>query len=143
VQNKGESADFSSAEAREKEKIERTIGVIGGKARRKGKILNAVFVAAVCGAFVTSLLTTGIPQIMSVDVGVLLLSLKLAYHLHTEAKVNHAQFWILTTIEERLLDLIKELRGLRREFRDSSCSTKDKSASDATMKKGGSPRQEH
>jgi hypothetical protein len=95
------------------------IGRIGGKPRLKGKILTAVFVTAVLAAFTMSLLTQGITQIMSIDIGLLLLSLKLAYHLHTEAKVNHAQFWILTTIEDRLLNVISELRAVKQQLRDS------------------------
>jgi hypothetical protein len=107
-------------EAQERERIQQVLGAIGGKPRLKGRILNALFVVAVLAAFATSLLTHGIPRIISIDEGVLLLSLKLAYHLHTEARVNHAQFWILTTIEDRLLNIISELRGLRREFREFS-----------------------
>ena len=63
-----------------------------------------------------SLVTRGTSRMVFIDVGLLLLSLKLAYHLHTEAKVNHAQFWILATLEDRLLDVITELRSLRKEL---------------------------
>ena len=52
------------------------------------------------------------------------MSLKLAYHLHTEARVNHAQFWILATLEDRLLDVITELRSLRRELLHLSAMTR-------------------
>lgn len=122
VGNKHLRADSTStpAEADEKEKFRQTIGSIGGRPRLKGKVLNVAFVVAVFGAFAMSLVSKGVPRVLCVDIAILLLSLKFAYHLHTEAKVNHAQFWILTTIEDRILDLIKELRQLRREFRDSS-----------------------
>jgi hypothetical protein len=119
------SPELSAAEAGEKERIERTIGSIGGKPRPETKILNALFVIAVCGAFTASLVTSGISRIASIDVGLLLLSLKFAYHLHTEARVNHPQFWILTTLEDRLLDVIGELRRLWSEFRESLSSKGD------------------
>ena len=127
------------AEADERERIQQALGAIGGTPRLKGRILNAIFVVAVLGAFVTSLLTHGIPRIISIDVGVLLLSLKLAYHLHTEAKVNHAQFWILTTLEDRLLNIISELRGLRREFRESSLFSEPGHTEDADAGENPTP----
>ena len=136
------SGKVESTEAEEKERVRRTIGGIGGKPRRKTKILNGVFVAAVLAAFGVSLFTRGISRIVSIDVGILLLSLKFAYHLHTEAKVNHAQFWILTTIEDRLLNIISELRALRREFRDSSRSAQDDSSPDKAVKEHGNPQPE-
>jgi len=134
VPGKDLPAELSSVEAREKEKIQQAIGSIGGRPRLKTKVLNVAFVTAVCGAFTASLLTSGISRIASIDIGLLLLSLKFAYHLHTEAKVNHAQFWILTTLEDRLLDVIKELRGLRREFRESVPAQKDNATTDPTAK---------
>jgi len=79
-------------ESSERDSIQRSIGRIGAKPRLKGKILNAVFVLGVVGAFTMSLVTRGTSRMVFIDVGLLLLSLKLAYHLHTEAKVNHAQF---------------------------------------------------
>ena len=118
VPNKESDPQLGAVEALEKHKIGKAIGSFGGTPRLKGKILNGVFVLMVCGAFVASLFTTGFSQILSIDIGLVLLSLKLAYHLHTEAKVNHAQFWILTTLEDRLLNIISELRGVRKELRD-------------------------
>lgn len=118
MSNSDLGATLSSAEALERNKIGKTIGSFGGSPRLRGKVLNVAFVLAVCGAFAASLFTTGISQIASIDIALLLLSLKFAYHLHTEAKVNHAQFWILTTLEDRLLNIISELRGVRRELRD-------------------------
>jgi len=66
--------------------------------------------------------------------GVLLLSLKFAYHLHTEAKVNHAQFWILATMEDRLLNVISELRALRTELRDSLPTGHEHSSANTSAK---------
>ncbi len=140
--NKDSPAGLSPAEAGERKRIEQTIGSIGGKPRLKGKILNIAFVLAVCGAFAASLLTSGISRIASIDLGLVLLSLKFAYHLHTEAKVNHAQFWILSTIEDRLLDIIRELRQVRREFRDFSPPKQDTLATETAMKEAPNPRPE-
>lgn len=136
MSNSDLGAKLSSAEALERNKIGKAIGSFGGSPRLRGKVLNVAFVVAVCGAFAASLFTTGISQIASIDIALLLLSLKFAYHLHTEAKVNHAQFWILTTLEDRLLNIIAELRGVRRELRDGlanrdSAPSSEKSISDS------------
>ncbi len=135
-------ADISPIEVQEREKIQTAIGGVGGKPRLKGKILNAIFVVSVLSAFTMSLVTRGVSQIISIDVGLLLLSLKLAYHLHTEAKVNHAQFWILTTIEDRLLNVISELRALRKELTDSFLAKQDDSATGSAPERARNPQQE-
>lgn len=119
----------NAVEARAKEEVRKAVGGIGGKPRLKGKILNVTFVAAVVGAFTMSLVTRGVSRIVFIDVGLLFLSLKLAYHLYTEAKVNHAQFWILATLEDRLLNVISELRSLRTELLEMSAVTRNGSPS--------------
>ena len=135
VPNKESDPQLGAVEALEKEKIARAIGSFGGSPRLKGKIVNAAFVLAVCGAFTTSLFTTGVSQIASIDIGLVLLSLKFAYHLHTEAKVNHAQFWILTTLEDRLLNIITEIRKVRRELHDSCAPETQAPAPDPAPKR--------
>jgi hypothetical protein len=119
----------NAVEVRAKEEVRNVIGGIGGKPRLKGKILNVAFVVAVIGAFTMSLVTRGVSRIVFIDVGLLFLSLKLAYHLHTEAKVNHAEFWILATLEDRLLDVMSELRSLRKELLHLSGMTQQDSPS--------------
>lgn len=119
----------ADVESDERDNIQRSIGGMGGKPRLKGKILNAVFVLGVVGAFTMSLVTRGTSRMVFIDVGLLLLSLKLAYHLHTEARVNHAQFWILATLEDRLLDVITELRSLRKELLHLSAMAQEDSPS--------------
>ncbi len=123
----------------EREKIRTVVGSIGAKPRLKGKLLNVGFVLAVLAAFGASMVTSGIQRIVSIDIAVLILSLKLAYHLHTEARVNHAQFWILTTIEDRLLDVIRELSQLRKEIRRFTETGRDDSQGPPTDKKAGKP----
>lgn len=115
----------NAEEARAKEEVRKSVGGIGGKPRLKGKILNVAFIVAVLGAFTMSLVTRGVSRIVFIDVGLLFLSLKLAYHLYTEAKVNHAQFWILATLEDRLLNVISELRSLRMELLEISATRQD------------------
>ena len=41
-------------------------------------------------------------------------SLKLAFFLHQSAKVNHFQFWMLSSIEWRLNDLAKKVNAMEK-----------------------------
>jgi len=132
----------ADVESCERDRIQCSIGRIGAKPRLKGKILNAVFVLGVVGAFTMSLVTRGTSRMVFIDVGLLLLSLKLAYHLHTEAKVNHAQFWILATLEDRLLDVITELRSLRKELLHLSAMTQQDSPSPDSSETPTEPAEE-
>lgn len=115
----------NAEEDRAKKEVRKALGGIGGKPRLKSKLLNLAFVAAVIGAFTMSLVTRGVSRIVFIDIGLLFLSLKLAYHLHTEARVNHAQFWILATLEDRMLNVISELRSLRTDLLEISASRQE------------------
>ncbi len=132
----------ADVESSERDSIQRSIGGMGGKPRLKGKVLNAVFVLGVVGAFTMSLVTRGTSRMVFIDVGLLLLSLKLAYHLHTEARVNHAQFWILATLEDRLLDVMTELRSLRRELLHLSGTAQEDSPSPDSSETPTEPAEE-
>jgi hypothetical protein len=57
-----------------------------------------------------------IPHIFALDIGLLLISIKIIYSLTQQARVNHYQFWILTTLEWRLHDINSEIKKLKRLF---------------------------
>jgi len=121
----------TTPEEDERKKLELAVGKFGAKPRLKGKMINAIFVTAVCGAFVASVMATGTFRTAFIDIGLVLISLKLAYHLHTEARVNHAQFWIMTAIEDRLLDVMRELRELRKQIRQPPAERQPDAPSDS------------
>ncbi|MCK4665310.1 hypothetical protein KAU33_01080 [Candidatus Dependentiae bacterium] len=61
-----------------------------------------------------ALLLHGVKRLISIEVGVLLISLKLIYFLHNEAKVNHFQFWILSTLEWKIGELDTKLKRIEK-----------------------------
>ena len=105
----------------EKEKIRGIIGQIGGaESRRLDRILNITFVI-----FLLLLITADvarhftdlswIPSLVSLEIGVLLVSLKIIWMIHKQAKVEHFQFWILNSIEFRLNEISKHVIELRKD----------------------------
>ncbi len=104
---------------REKEKIRQLMGQIGGKhAQKKDRNINIGFILAISFIALNDLLHhvfgihTPIPSLLSLEIAVLLVSLKIIWMMHKATKVEHFQFWILNSIEFRLNDVAKQLRHL-------------------------------
>ena len=91
----------------EKEKIRDVIGQIGGQTRKKRDMtINITFLAIVLGFFLFDVLRhllqwklPFLPPVMLLEIAVLLVSVKIIWMIHRQAKVDHFQFWILNSIE--------------------------------------------
>jgi len=104
---------------KEKEKIRKLMGQIGGKnAEKKDRHVNIFFITAISALALNDLLhqvfglPTLIPSLFSLEIAVLLVSVKIIWMMHKATKVEHFQFWILNSIEFRLNDMAKQLRTL-------------------------------
>jgi len=109
----------------EREKLRQVIGAIGGKPTRSMKIFNFIFLFAVITAFVLALCTHDILGTAMLEVGLLLLSLKFAVFLHNEARVNHFEFWMLTSIEKRINMIFEDLRSVKKDVKTLKAATAD------------------
>ena len=102
---------------KEKEQIRQIIGAIGGTGYDiREKILNCLFLFLICSIFVIDLLRhfwdfkiPYITSMLSLEIGVLLVSAKIIWMIHKQSKVEHFQFWILNSIEFRLNAISKKL----------------------------------
>lgn len=106
---------------KEKEKIRKLMGQIGGKhAARKDLWINVFFITAISLITINDLLhhfahwNTPLPPLLSIEIAVLLVSVKIIWMMHKSTKVEHFQFWILNSIEFRLNDVAKQLRNLEK-----------------------------
>jgi len=106
---------------KEKEKIRNLMGQIGGKhAERNDRRINLIFICAISFIALNDFLHhvagmhTPIPSLLSLEIAVLLVSIKIIWMMHKSTKVEHFQFWILNSIEYRLNDVAKQLRGLEK-----------------------------
>jgi hypothetical protein len=104
---------------REKEKVRTLVGQIGGKGNAKrDRIINVLFVTAIVLLFSLDLLrhifglSIPLAPLLSIELGLLLVSLKIIWMIHRSLKVEHFQFWILNSIEFRLNDISRRMKHI-------------------------------
>jgi len=107
----------------EKEKIRQIVGGIGGTNNAKrDKIINYLFAVAIIFLLIFDFsrlmfhLEINLPPFFSMEIGILLISVKIIWMIHMQTKVDHFQFWILNSIEFRLNSLSKEIRKIKKQF---------------------------
>ncbi len=105
----------------EREKIRQLVGQIGGKKlAKRDKIINIVFITMITLVFLIDILSPAVeidiplPPLLLIDLGVLLISVKIIWMIHKQSKVEHFQFWILSAMEWRLNEIITELKELHK-----------------------------
>lgn len=110
-QLQAEIAEFN----REKEEIKALIGGIGGKSySHRDNIINFVFLGLILVLFVLEITTHWLPAFISLEVSVLLISIKIVWMIHSQHKYNHFIFWILNTIEFRVNDVGKRVQKMEK-----------------------------
>jgi hypothetical protein len=102
----------------ERERVRRILGQIGGaNSKRQDKLINVIFLVLVTGLFMLDVLrelalvgVAWMPRFISLELALLLVSLKIVWMIHRQSKVDHFQFWMLNSIEFRLNDIGKRLK---------------------------------
>lgn len=109
---------------KEKERVREIVGRIGGTdSAKKDKIINIVFVVLLVGLFVFDLLRhilhidINIPAALSLELGILFVSIKIIWMIYKQEKVEHFQFWILNSIEFRINDMNKKIRSIDKKIK--------------------------
>ena len=100
----------------EKEKIRDIVGQVGGKdSAKRDAVINIIFIAAIAVLFLLEILrhlqiiSIPLPPLFSIELSVLLVSIKIIWMIHKQTKVEHFQFWILNSLECRLNDIANKL----------------------------------
>jgi hypothetical protein len=104
----------------EKDRIRKVIGQIGGAtSKRQDRVINIIFLVVVLSLFIFDIIRelTGfglptIPRFLSMELALLLVSLKIIWMIHRQSKVDHFQFWVLNSIEFQINMMSKRLREL-------------------------------
>ncbi|MBD3296751.1 MAG: hypothetical protein GF392_05230 [Candidatus Omnitrophica bacterium] len=99
----------------DRERIRKIVGNIGGKPSRRTRVINIIFVILVISVFALSIMWGGRMRFFMIEVGILLLSLKFVYFLEAHTRLNHFQFWILSSLEWRLDKIDKTLKRIMTE----------------------------
>ena len=103
---------------KEKERVRKIIGTIGGKKKTTvEKAVNLSFLTIVLIVFTLGVLHK-IGFVLSVEIGVLLVSLKIAWMIFEQQKINHFQFWILTSLEYRVNEIHKKVVNLEKRMNE-------------------------
>ncbi len=111
----GEIEEFE----REREQLKEVLGRIGGRNfSKKDNWINIGFLILILVLFVLELTTHFLPRLISLELGVLLVSIKIVFMIHSQQKVNHFQFWILNSIEYRMNDISKMVRKMDHRLKD-------------------------
>ena len=99
----------------EKERIRKVIGQIGGAtSKRQDRLINIIFLTVIAALFVIEIATKWLPVLVSLEIGVLLISVKIVWMIHSHSKFYHFQFWVLNTIEFQMNDLVKRVRRMEK-----------------------------
>ena len=97
---------------KEKERIRSIVGRIGGVPILKTKIIELTILLLVISCLVISLLVEGfVWRLALIEVAIALVSFKIIIMMRNQAKVNHFQLWILSSLEWRLNEIIRAVRG--------------------------------
>jgi hypothetical protein len=108
----------------EKEKIRELVGRIGGvTSNRRDRVVNVIFLAAIGFLLLVDIfrhiagLAIPLPPLVSLEIGVLLVSVKIIWMIHKQQRVEHFQFWILNSIEFRLNEVSRRIREIEERLR--------------------------
>jgi hypothetical protein len=104
----------------EKERVRKILGQVGGKSsKKKDTAVNILFLTLVIGLFsfdiireVFDLSFFGITPFISIEIAILLISIKIIWMINRQQKVDHFQFWILNSIEFQINHISKRIREL-------------------------------
>ncbi len=113
---KQEMEDFQ----RERERVKAIVGKIGGVPRFNAKLFNILFATAVFTCLVLSLLSRGTLRLAMLELATAALSIKLIYIIHNQARVNHFELWILSSLEWRVNELHKKIDTLKKKIENIS-----------------------
>ena len=96
----------------EKERVRAIIGKVGGVPKFRTKLINGIFIVTIAASVVISIFSGQELRLLMIEVATIALSLKIIYLIHCQTRVNHFEFWILSSIEWRLTEMMKRIRKM-------------------------------
>jgi len=121
---------------KEKEKIRKIIGQIGGSTSKKhDRRMNIIFLVIVISLFVFDVLRellhlqmSGYSSNLAIELALLLVSVKIIWMINRQSKIDHFQFWVLNSIEFQINNIAKRMRDLEQIFISPEQGDRQKSA---------------
>jgi hypothetical protein len=97
----------------EKERVRDIIGKIGGVPRFHTRIINVTFVVIIVVSVVLSIFAEKL-RVLMIELATITLSAKIIYLIHCQMRINHFQFWILSSLEWRLNEIMRIIKKLQK-----------------------------
>lgn len=94
----------------EKERVRAIIGQIGGVPKFQTKLINAAFIILIVVTLIISIVGGEKWRLLMIEIATVALSLKIIYLIHCQMRVNHFKFWILSSIEWRINEMMKVVK---------------------------------
>ncbi|MBN1360977.1 MAG: hypothetical protein JW993_10310 [Sedimentisphaerales bacterium] len=101
---------------KEKERVRAIVGKIGGAPKTRVKLVNALFIAVITVSVVVSILAPEEWRLIMIEVATVTVSVKILYLMHAQMRVAHFEFWILSSLEWRINEVMKQVRQLRKDL---------------------------
>ena len=98
----------------EKERVRAIIGKIGGVPKFRTKLINTIFIIVVVGSVIVSVIGGEKLRLLMIELATVALSLKIIYLIHCQMKMNHFKFWILTSIEWRINEMMMHIKQMKK-----------------------------
>ena len=95
---------------KEKERVRAIVGKIGGVPKFRTKLVNALFILLIAVSVIGSIIGGEKIRLLMIELATVTLSIKIIYMIHYQMRVNHFKFWILSSIEWRIIELVKEIK---------------------------------
>ncbi len=94
----------------EKERVRAIVGKVGGMPKFRTKLVNVLFVVVVVTSLVVSVIGGDKLRLLMIELTIVTLSLKIIYLIHCQMKINHFEFWILSSIEWQINELMRHMK---------------------------------
>jgi len=88
--------------------------IVGGSRRKKDMGINIIFLSIIILLFVIEIATELLPPLLSLEIGILLVSIKIIWMINIQSRYQHFHFWVLNAIEQKLNGLDERLRNLEK-----------------------------
>jgi hypothetical protein len=100
---------------KEKERIRAIVGQVGGIPKSRVKLVNALFIVVLLVSVVITLIADEKWRWLMIELATVTLSIKIIYLMHAQMRVAHFEFWILSSLEWRVNEIMKQLRQLKKQ----------------------------
>lgn len=98
----------------EKERVRAIIGKIGGVPHFRTKLINTLFIVIIVIAAGISVFSGEKLRLLMVELTTVMLSVKIIYMIHIQTRVNHFKFWILSSIEWRINEMMVRIKKMEK-----------------------------